>query len=166
MNWEAIGAIGEIVGAAAVVATLIYLAIQTRRTREATEINGTFASLNLYSEWRGALAHSPDLARAVARSNNDIELSEEEQVQLQAFTDDLFIVSSVSYANNIRSGSVHDTTGDIEYVAGVLRANPGLIEHWQRFRQTILFISPDYVALIDKSLATGEPTDASNEQLE
>ena len=32
MNWDAIGAIGEIVGAIAVVATLAYLAIQTRHS--------------------------------------------------------------------------------------------------------------------------------------
>jgi hypothetical protein len=31
MNWDAIGAIGEIVGAIAVLATLIYLAIQIRQ---------------------------------------------------------------------------------------------------------------------------------------
>ena len=31
MNWDAIGAIGEIVGALAVLATLIYLAIQVRQ---------------------------------------------------------------------------------------------------------------------------------------
>jgi len=32
MNWEAIGAMGEIVGAAAVVATLGYLAVQIRHS--------------------------------------------------------------------------------------------------------------------------------------
>ena len=36
MNWEAIGAIGEILGAIAVVATLSYLATQTRQSRKAT----------------------------------------------------------------------------------------------------------------------------------
>ena len=30
MNWDAIGAIGEMIGAAAVVASLLYLALQTR----------------------------------------------------------------------------------------------------------------------------------------
>ncbi len=34
MNWEAIGAVGEIIGAAAVVATLYYLARQTRHNVE------------------------------------------------------------------------------------------------------------------------------------
>ncbi len=31
MNWDAIGAVGEIVGALAVVVSLVYLAIQVRR---------------------------------------------------------------------------------------------------------------------------------------
>ncbi len=35
MNWDAIGAVGEILGAAAVVATLVYLAIQIRYAKDA-----------------------------------------------------------------------------------------------------------------------------------
>ena len=35
-NWEAIGAVGEILGAIAVVATLAYLAVQIRESRNAT----------------------------------------------------------------------------------------------------------------------------------
>ena len=38
MNWEAIGAIGEIVGALAVVLTLGYLANQVRHAKEAPRI--------------------------------------------------------------------------------------------------------------------------------
>ena len=36
MNWEAIGAIGEVLGAFAVVATLLYLALQVRHAKTAT----------------------------------------------------------------------------------------------------------------------------------
>jgi hypothetical protein len=36
MNWDAIGAVGEILGALAVVATLAYLAMQTKQSRRAT----------------------------------------------------------------------------------------------------------------------------------
>ena len=39
MNWEAIGAIGAIVGAAGVVVTLLYLAVQVRLSRQATDSN-------------------------------------------------------------------------------------------------------------------------------
>ena len=52
MNWEAIGAVGEVVGAIAVVSTLIYLAVQIRHNNrslaEATSasISQSFASIN------------------------------------------------------------------------------------------------------------------------
>jgi hypothetical protein len=35
MNWDAIGAIGELVGGAAVLVTLIYLAVQIRQANSA-----------------------------------------------------------------------------------------------------------------------------------
>jgi hypothetical protein len=37
VNWEAIGAIGEVLGAAAVVATLGYLAVQIRKKSRAVK---------------------------------------------------------------------------------------------------------------------------------
>ncbi len=36
MNWDAVGAIGEVIGAAGVVVTLVYLALQIRRNSIAT----------------------------------------------------------------------------------------------------------------------------------
>jgi len=39
MNWEALGALAEIVAAAAVVITLLYLAIQVRHSNRQTEID-------------------------------------------------------------------------------------------------------------------------------
>jgi hypothetical protein len=52
MNWDAIGAVGEIVGAGAVVASLLYLSIQTKASAKAMRINAiydaetAFASVN------------------------------------------------------------------------------------------------------------------------
>ena len=53
MNWEAVGAIGEVVAASLVVLTLIYLAVQTRQAARATHAatmqaaNDTFVNINL-----------------------------------------------------------------------------------------------------------------------
>jgi hypothetical protein len=49
MNWEAIGAISEIVGAAAVVVTLAYLALQMRQNTKQLRIESHRA---LYSDYR------------------------------------------------------------------------------------------------------------------
>jgi len=48
MNWDAIGAIGEISGAVGVIASLAYLAIQIRRSDQTTRANG------LQALWDGA----------------------------------------------------------------------------------------------------------------
>lgn len=53
MNWEALGAIGEVVAAAVVVLTLIYLAVQLRQSIRATHAatmqaaNDSFVNINL-----------------------------------------------------------------------------------------------------------------------
>lgn len=48
MNWEAIGAVGELIGAVAVVATLIYLAVQIRQNTKSVQ------STN-FSTWMDAI---------------------------------------------------------------------------------------------------------------
>lgn len=45
MNWEAIGAVGEILGAVGVIATLIYLAVQIRQSTAATNRSNVRHSL-------------------------------------------------------------------------------------------------------------------------
>ena len=39
MNWDALGAVAESLGALGVIATLIYLAIQVKHSKKATEAN-------------------------------------------------------------------------------------------------------------------------------
>ena len=62
MNWEAIGAVGEIVGAVAVVGTLFYLAIQIRQNNRVVEENSrqlrlgeVDATLQSFSRYRALL---------------------------------------------------------------------------------------------------------------
>jgi hypothetical protein len=61
MNWQAIGAVGEILGALAVVLTLAYLAVQIRESRKATaaDIYQTRAMSRADAELRIAL-NSPN----------------------------------------------------------------------------------------------------------
>ena len=43
MNWDALGALGELVGAAAVVATLIYLSVQLRQNTRTVKLSSAQA---------------------------------------------------------------------------------------------------------------------------
>jgi hypothetical protein len=62
MNWEAISAVGEIVGAIAVVATLIYLAVQVRRSTAATQAASVQAAAATDHEFLLTLGSDPVMA--------------------------------------------------------------------------------------------------------
>ena len=63
MNWEAIGAIGEIVGALAVVITLVYLSFQLRNNTYATRASIAQALEDSINNGNLLLAGNPSLAK-------------------------------------------------------------------------------------------------------
>ena len=82
MDWNAIGAIGEILGAVAVVATLGYLAVQTRHSVAATQANTRQAILE--SDQQFISKHLIlDPAMDVIRWKRD--LADDEKVKLGCF---------------------------------------------------------------------------------
>ncbi|MFK7864552.1 MAG: hypothetical protein AB8B95_10050 [Pseudohongiellaceae bacterium] len=69
MNWEAIGAIGEIIGAIAVVVTLLYLAKETHTNTKAVVASSSRASNLGHAELDERLASNPYLARIVVETS-------------------------------------------------------------------------------------------------
>jgi len=63
MNWEAIGAVGEAVGAIAVVVTLAYLAMQIRRNTGATRAASHLAVIEALNQGNLAQARDAELAQ-------------------------------------------------------------------------------------------------------
>ena len=60
MNWEAIGAIGEIVGAAGVIVTLLYLASQLRQNTRALQVTSIDSTTQVGNTVRWHLASHPE----------------------------------------------------------------------------------------------------------
>ena len=67
MNWDAIGAVGEILGAIAVFCSLIYLAIQIRQQRVSQNAQSVENILEGFNRANEHLATSPDLATLFVR---------------------------------------------------------------------------------------------------
>ncbi len=63
MNWEAIGAVGEAVGAIGVVATLAYLAVQIRQNTGATRAASHHAVIEALNQGNLAQAQDAELAQ-------------------------------------------------------------------------------------------------------
>ena len=68
MNWDAIGAIGEVGGATVVVATLIYLARQIRESTQATRIAAYHSATEQLWSVGVAVSTDPGLAEILART--------------------------------------------------------------------------------------------------
>jgi len=67
MNWDAVSAIGEIVGAIAVVVTLVYLTIQVRLGTAATQAATVQAAATLDQDFLLALGSDPVMAQIWVR---------------------------------------------------------------------------------------------------
>jgi hypothetical protein len=63
MNWDAIGAIGELVGASAVVVTLVYLAVQVKHGRTLLDENRRIALSQVHKSRADSMKEIQRMAR-------------------------------------------------------------------------------------------------------
>jgi hypothetical protein len=61
VNWEAISAIGQIVGAIAVVISLIYLASEVRRNTRASQLAAIRSTSDAFNRWIRQITEHPHL---------------------------------------------------------------------------------------------------------
>ena len=132
MNWDAIGAIGTLVGGVAVLLTLVYLSIQVRQNSRAVQLAGL---ADITAQWHHCgqlLASSPDLANIVARGHESYDsLTAEEELRYGAYVQAFFDVSE-SY---LRLIDEIDLGGQEEVLASIVRARigiHGMAEWWRR----------------------------------
>ena len=91
MNWEAIGAVGEIVGAVAVLATLLYLALQIRQNTRFVQAATYHSAIRARNEFNFAVAMNPELSALLIRAaDRNTALDAEEQQRFNALMWALF----------------------------------------------------------------------------
>lgn len=159
MNWDAISTVAEVVGATAVVVSLIYLAAQIRQNTKQVEEQARgqrFAVLGtLGDQWRGfrsQVTNSPEVASIWRRGNEDFHsLDEDARVVC-----DLLMVELIwSFAYNWMMG-VEEGLG--EYVRDSIAGNfvnydsPGLRQWWHDSPRKREF-PRDFVKFIDGLMA-------------
>ncbi len=87
MNWDALGAIGELVGASAVVITLAYLAIQIRHSNNQTGANMGARILDEYKRMQEVGLSNPQLSDLLVKLKSREELTPSEDIQLDFYSD-------------------------------------------------------------------------------
>ena len=66
MNWEAIGAVGEIIGAIAVIASLLFVGNQLRQGQMIERASGQRDILKQGREWFKSTQNNPELFRVIS----------------------------------------------------------------------------------------------------
>jgi hypothetical protein len=129
LNWDAIGAVGEILGAAAVLITLLYLVKQLRHAIDSSQSSGTDRLIRGFDDINRMVVSDADL-REVLLKEAELTPSEEEQLYMFA----------VLYCNIWYSAQTGYDRGEISEEMYATAAHDVLIEVdrlWPRFREQV-----------------------------
>ncbi len=135
MNWDAIGALGEIVGAAAVVLSLAYLAVQIRLQNRESQVS---AVTHLTEQWNAAtlaVAQNGELAKIWTAGLRGEALSEDERARFFGISSSILHVSEGLYLQKIDGRLDPRVWHGVQGRISELLAMPGYQEFW-RIRQT------------------------------
>ena len=157
MNWDAIGAIGEIIGAIAVVASLIYLSVQIRHNSRQIEeqvralnADSLTAIENSFSKFRQSIINNSQMASLWRRGLECFnDLDDDEKCQISA----LFQEFCWAWENTFTRTTAGDYTSDgvdpfIKNLIHILN-HPGAREWWSEGKREF---SEEFVKLIDYRL--------------
>ena len=99
MDWNAIGAIGEILGATGVIVTLGYLAVQIRASTSQSQAAMVQSIVGEFNVGHTAVMSNLQLAEAFVKNQIGEDVSAAEQIQLESALNSLFnIYTSVQRA--------------------------------------------------------------------
>ena len=132
MTWDAIGAIGEVLGAIAVVATLLYLSKQISLTHGQTRTSGARELHNRYADFYTLVATDPSISSLVTRLRdaNYVAQSEEEEERIESFALlllGLWLVTAIAYSESQIDLKQYQIYKDDVHVK--LNKWPGIIPH-------------------------------------
>jgi len=147
MNWDAIGAIAELLGAVAVLATLVYLARQIRHNRESVKSASAETVLsNITAAFQNA-ATSPDLGRILFAGQENIQaLTDEERGQFVFWFFGYLRILELAYHHHL-AGNFNESiwAGYAQHTQALLNT-PGVKQYWEMRREVF---SSEFRAFID-----------------
>lgn len=154
VDWVAIGAVGELLGAIAVVVSIVYLATQVRQNAREIDhqtsalLGGSLsASESLASNFRNTLARDPQVASLWRRASDDYSsLSPDEQTQAHWLFSDLFWIFQGLHLR-LGQGTVDETSWAlVELNVREYMNMPGMRQWWPRGKANY---TPEFCAAVE-----------------
>ena len=153
MNWEALGAIAEFLGAIAVLITLLYLARQIRQNRDSVESASAETVLSNISNALQNAASSSQVSNVILSGSKNIEqLTEKERGQFLFWFYSYFRILEQGYHHYLNKNFTSSIWEGHARHAQTLLSNPGVMKYWELRREVFY---PEFQEYID-SLASRE----------
>ncbi len=137
MNWEAIGAIGEVAGAVGVILTMTYLAVQIRQNTKSMRASAHQSVMEGSATMNALIAGDESVARIwrVGGSDDRSELSPDDRLRHQFMISQWFLAFEAVYIQH-DLGSLSDEffEGKMENVTMIIN-QPGIRRIWERSTQ-------------------------------
>ena len=128
MNWEAIGAVGEILGAIAVFGSLMYLAMQIRTSNILSRIEGRERGNEAYDRFRTKMLQDDRLEDLIFRGGSDLSsLDDQERRKYQFLVGEIIVNLRVQYmrAYDLKND---EEIGRVEEICEIWAQRPGFRE--------------------------------------
>jgi hypothetical protein len=147
MNWTAIGAIGEMLGAAGVIITLIYLARQVRQNTRATRLSTSHSIASAARDWNRPLLNDPELAWTFQVGTEDpSKLDAREHARFIELCFSLFRMFEDAHYQFQKGALDPDVWAGYEKLYAAYAKAPGFRAYWEHRKQTF---RPEFQAFID-----------------
>jgi len=145
MNWEAIAAIGSILGGLAILASLIYLSIQISQAQRIAKLQASQNLNDMFNQSFALVAASPELAHRVHRLESGEELSDAEFVQVRAYLQTQLTAWENAYIH--ANERIYLEPQEFERGLRAFLQLPGVVRAWNFHRSTA---TEEFVRLVDK----------------
>jgi hypothetical protein len=147
MNWDMLSAIGEMSGSAAVLATLIYLALQTRQNTASIQASTRQAILEADLRLLFRIGDDPELVSLRFKP----ELTDDEKVRLSAYWI-AFLRIRENLWRQYQNGVLDEQTWESyrTSIRGVASAR--FLAWWKNFSVSPIGLDPDFVSMTTEIL--------------
>lgn len=135
MTWDAVGAIGEIVGALAVLITLLYLASQIKQVKKDLHVSGYREINKLYMDTSSSV--TAEIAQIIAKLEIEEELEPWESILRDEYYFRIMTTLEVAW-EHLRAGAIEVDNEDALSTIRAYLQKPGYEEWWERHRPGFL----------------------------
>ena len=144
MNWDAISAVGEIVGAIGVVISLAYLAIQVRHNTRAMMAQSAREAVAAMRDFNKSMVEDPAIARIFRLGAEDLaSLNEDERGRFGHILFNFFKTAEELHYQYLQGTLDPEIWKSWKMIVALYATSPGFSEYWSMRR---IFFTPAFQA--------------------